>query len=55
VDDGVQSRGHRLAIFDPRFAVVGISIGPHKTFGQVCVMDFAAAYVDDEQVSKNVT
>jgi hypothetical protein len=46
---------HCGAIASPsliRFAVVGISIGPHKTSGQVCVTDFEAAYVDDEQVSE---
>ena len=46
VDDGVPSRGHRQNIFQDAFRTVGIAIGPHKTFRNVCVMDFADSFQD---------
>jgi len=48
VDDGVPSRGHRLGIFDEDYAVAGVRIGPHKTFGLCCVIEFASIYEDHE-------
>jgi uncharacterized protein YkwD len=44
VDDGVASRGHRANIFMPAFKAVGIGVGPHPTFGTICVQDFAGGY-----------
>ncbi|MCI0494942.1 CAP domain-containing protein, partial [candidate division KSB1 bacterium] len=41
VDDGVPNRGHRDNIFNPQFRIVGIACGAHKTFGTMCVMNFA--------------
>ena len=46
VDDGVPSRGHRKNIYDTRFKTVGLAMGPHKTFGSMCVMDFADGYTE---------
>ncbi len=43
VDDGVSSRGHRANIMKADYALIGISIGSHKTYGTMCVMDFALA------------
>jgi uncharacterized protein YkwD len=43
VDDGVPDRGHRHAILNPIYREVGIAIGPHRRYGTMCVMDFAAA------------
>lgn len=42
VDDGVPSRGHRAIIYDTTsgFNVVGIAVGPHKTFRSMCVIDW---------------
>merc|ERR1712093_791143 len=47
VDDGVPSRGHRLAVFDERYNIAGVSIGRHSTFGAMVAIEFAAAYEDD--------
>jgi uncharacterized protein YkwD len=46
VDDGVASRGHRANIFSPEFKVVGIAVGPHPSYGTVCVMDLAGGYAE---------
>jgi len=44
VDDGVASRGHRLALFDPRFALAGVSIGNHKVYGHMMAIEFAGVW-----------
>jgi hypothetical protein len=41
VDDGTPSRGHRTNIFTAEYGAVGIAAAPHKTFGSVCVLDYA--------------
>lgn len=41
VDDGVTGRDHRRNLFEPDYRVAGVAIGPHKSYEQVCVMDFA--------------
>ena len=44
VDDGVPSRGHRGNLLDPSFHLVGVAVGPHPTYGSMCVLDFAGVY-----------
>ena len=44
VDDAVPSRGHRKNIYNEKFGVVGISCGPHKVYGTMCVQTFAGDY-----------
>lgn len=44
IDDGVPGRGHRINFLDPKHNYVGVSCGTHKTFGNVCVMNFAAGF-----------
>jgi uncharacterized protein YkwD len=41
VDDGVAGRDHRKNVFEADYRVAGIAIGPHKTYEQMCVIDFA--------------
>ncbi|HTH97262.1 MAG TPA: CAP domain-containing protein [Stellaceae bacterium] len=43
IDDGVADRGHRTNIFDPHMRLAGIACGPHRVYGRMCVIDFAAA------------
>jgi uncharacterized protein YkwD len=45
VDDGVPGRGHRAAIFDPSLSEAGAGCGRHRTYGHMCVIDFAGAVV----------
>lgn len=49
IDDGVPSRGHRRSIYNEKFQFAGMAAGPHKTFKNMCVIDFATAYSDDQQ------
>eukprot|EP01035_Chromulina_nebulosa_P030016 gene30016-39855_t len=48
------SRGHRLALFDPRFKVGGVGVSTHRVFGHVVVINMATAMlVDDDFCDKN--
>ena len=49
IDDGVANRGHRLSIFTKEFRLAGIARGPHKTFKDMCVIDFACVFKEDVQ------
>ncbi len=44
IDDGVADRGHRDAIFNPDFRLVGIATGGHKVYGSMCVQEFAGGF-----------
>lgn len=46
IDDGVESRGHRKNIFDPEFHIVGVAMGYHDVFATMCVITFAADYLE---------
>ena len=49
IDDGVPSRGHRTNLLNNSFNVVGIGVGPHRTYRKMCVMDFAGGYISKER------
>lgn len=40
VDDDVRDRGHRKNLLQSRFRAMGVSCGPHKVYGSMCVQDF---------------
>lgn len=44
IDDGVPSRGHRRNLLNGSFKFVGVAVGTHRVFRNVCVMDFAGSY-----------
>jgi uncharacterized protein YkwD len=46
VDDGVRDRGHRKNIFSSSFHVAGAASGFHATYGSMCVIDFADAFIE---------
>ena len=45
IDDGVPSRGHRDVVFNPDLKWVGFGGAPHKTYGGMCVIDFAGGFM----------
>ena len=45
IDEGVADRGHREVLFDRSLSVAGVGCGPHRTWGYMCVIDFAGAVV----------
>ena len=42
------SRGHRLCIYEPRYAVAGVAVGEHAVFGTMSAIEFATHYADAE-------
>lgn len=42
IDRGVPGRGHRRIIFSDALQAAGADCGAHKTFGTMCVIDFAS-------------
>lgn len=46
IDKGVMGRGHRKNIFSGSFGVAGVAYGSHRTFGAMCVIDFAGSFVE---------
>eukprot|EP00315_Gephyrocapsa_oceanica_P043257 CAMPEP_0185532626 /NCGR_PEP_ID=MMETSP1366-20130426/108039_1 /TAXON_ID=38817 /ORGANISM="Gephyrocapsa oceanica, Strain RCC1303" /LENGTH=353 /DNA_ID=CAMNT_0028144349 /DNA_START=64 /DNA_END=1122 /DNA_ORIENTATION=- len=46
VDDGVADRGHRVAIYNPRFRVVGIASGAHSEYGTMTAISYAVGYIE---------
>lgn len=46
IDTGVWSRGHRKNILSSSFSVAGVAHGPHAGYGTMCVIDFAACFVE---------
>lgn len=47
IDDGVPSRAHRKAIFNPGFHVAGAAIGPHSEYGEMAVVDLADGFLEN--------
>lgn len=47
IDDGVASRAHRKAIFNPGFHVAGAAIGPHAEYGEMAVVDLADGFLEN--------
>ena len=41
---GAASRGHRKNILNPKFKVVGLGVGKHKTMRHMCCMTLAGGY-----------
>lgn len=46
VDDGVEDRGHRRALLDPRFRMVGVATGPHSVFQRMCDIVLSDHFAD---------
>ncbi len=46
IDSRVNGRGHRRNILSTAYSSVGVSCGPHRQWGEMCVMDFAGALME---------
>jgi uncharacterized protein YkwD len=46
IDSGVPGRGHRKNIFGRSYQAAGVACGGHRTYGAMCVIDFAGAIVE---------
>lgn len=46
INDGVPDRSHRKNIFKSYFNIVGVSYGPHRRFGSMCVINFADSFIE---------
>lgn len=44
IDDGVRSRGYRKNILSNDFNYVGVAIGDHKIYGNMCVINYATEF-----------
>lgn len=49
IDDGVPGRDHRDTLFDPVLRNVGAGCAPHRTYYEVCVLDFTTAIIAKPQ------
>jgi len=45
IDSGVPDRGHRKNIFGRAYQSAGVACGRHRSYGSMCVIDFAGAIV----------
>jgi uncharacterized protein YkwD len=46
IDDGVYDRGHRKNFLQPDLNLVGVAIGNHPVYNNMCVMDFAGGMTE---------
>ncbi|BAU13231.1 unknown protein [Leptolyngbya sp. NIES-3755] len=44
IDDGVRNRGHRKALLNPDYRLMGSACGNHAVYGQMCVMTYSKDY-----------
>lgn len=54
VDDGVPSRGHRVALFNPRLKIGGVGLGNHAVFGHIVVVNMADSLLEESDVPELV-
>lgn len=46
VNDGVAERPHRAILFDPDYRVMGVAVGLHRRYQQMCVITLAGGYLE---------
>lgn len=53
IDDGVESRPHRLALFNSAFSCMGLGYADHSLFGKCIVIDYGKNIVCIESLDEN--
>lgn len=53
IDDGIESRGHRVNMLSPDVMVTAISTCPHLTYGHQAVITYAGGFAMDEAFECN--
>ena len=43
IDSRVPGRGHRRDLFSPAYQAAGVACGPHRRWGEMCVIDYAGS------------
>ena len=46
IDDGLQSRAHRMNIFNSNYRMAGVALGQPGSYGSMCVVTFAGGYAE---------
>lgn len=52
IDDGNNSRGHRMNIFSDDYRSVGVACGPHRDYKYATVINFAVSYKDNPELQQ---
>ncbi len=50
LDDGVKSRGHRKAILNREYRLIGAACDAHAVYGQMCVMTYTQQYIEGKSL-----
>lgn len=48
IDDGVPSRGHRIALLEKEYTFIGVGSAKHKVYRTVFVIDYAGGYTEKQ-------
>lgn len=47
IDEGVPGKGRRLNVLNSNYNICGIACGKHKTYKNICIINFAGGYIEN--------